>query len=82
MKNNGKEIINFISNKWNNQCCPMCGGREWSVADKIFELREFNEGNLVLGGPNSSVVPLIPVTCEKCGNTVLINAITAGAIKG
>lgn len=48
---------------------------------KVFELREFNDGNFVLGGPNSSIVPLIPVTCDKCGNTVLINALSTELVK-
>lgn len=65
-KPTGEEIIEFIHSHWKNQTCPMCGGRTWNVSDKVFELREFNDGNFVLGGPNSSIVPLIPVTCDKC----------------
>lgn len=80
-KPDGEEIIEFIHSHWSNQICPMCGGRAWNVSDKIFELREFNDGNFVLGGPNSSIVPLIPVTCNKCGNTIFINALSTGLVK-
>ena len=80
-KPTGEEIIEFIHSHWKNQTCPMCGGRTWNVSDKVFELREFNDGNFVLGGPNSSIVPLIAVTCDKCGNTVLINALSTGLVK-
>ena len=38
---------------------------------------EFNQGNLVLGG---QLVPVVPVVCNNCGNTVLVNAILAGLI--
>ena len=37
--------------------------------------------NLVLGGAKSSIVPVIPVTCSKCGNTVFINAIVANLLE-
>jgi len=30
----------------------------WNVHDSSFELREFNEGNMVLGGP---LIPVVPV---------------------
>lgn len=80
-KPTGQEIIDYINSHWINQVCPMCGSKQWNVADKIFELREFNEGNLVLGGPNASIVPVITVTCTHCGNTVFINALTSGLLK-
>lgn len=47
---------------------------------QIFELREFNDGNFVLG-PNSAITPVIPVTCSNCGNTVFVNALIAGLLK-
>ena len=80
-KPNGQDIINHINTHWKNQICPMCGGRAWNLSEKIFELREFNDGNFVLGGPNSSIMPVIPVTCDNCGNTIFINALSANLIK-
>ena len=76
-----QEIIDFIHDRWRNSLCPMCGGDEWSISDKVFELREFNEGNIVLGGPNSAITPVIPVTCRNCGNTVFINALVAELLR-
>lgn len=58
-----------------------CSGENWILNDKIFELREFNEGNFVLGGQNSSIFPVIAVSCSKCGNTHFFNAILLGLIK-
>lgn len=80
-KATGTEIINFLNSKWNGTPCTMCHGREWNVTDKLFELREFNNGDLIIGGPNSAITPLIPVTCKNCGNTILINALTTGLLK-
>lgn len=79
-KADSNEIINFLNTKWSGVSCPLCGGREWSVTDKFFELREFQDGNIIIGG-NSAITPVIPVTCKNCGNTVLINAITTGLLK-
>lgn len=79
MKNpTGQELINHINDKWINKTCPYCGGVDWTVSEKIFELREFNNGSLNIGG---IVTPVIPVVCNKCGNTVLINMIITGLLK-
>jgi hypothetical protein len=56
----------------------MCGVGNWNVQDSTFELREFHEGTLVVGGP---IIPVVPVVCTNCGNTILVNAIIAGAVK-
>lgn len=69
----------FMSTKLNNPCY-LCGERNWSIPDKYYELREFTGGGLVIGG-NTGVSPVIPMTCNNCGNTVLINAIVSGFLK-
>jgi len=70
------KLIQHLNTKWQNRPCPLCGARQWNVQDKIFELREFHGGNLVLGaGP---IIPVIPVICTNCGNTVLVNPLVAG----
>lgn len=55
----------------------MCHVVNWSVQDSIYQLAQFNQGALVIGG---SVVPVITVVCGNCGNTILVNAITAGVL--
>ena len=79
-KLNGQDIINHINKKWTNQSCPYCGNRAWTIADKVFELREFNDGNIIVGG-SSSILPVIPVTCNNCGHTVFVNAMSSGLMK-
>ena len=72
-----QKAIKFLTEKWAGRNCPMCGKGPWTVQDKIFQLTEFHEGNVIIGGP---VVPVIPVTCGNCGNTVLLNAIISGSL--
>src|SRR5437879_12622149 len=56
------------------QTCFVCGTSDWQIGD-ISEIRVFSGGALNLGG---SLYPVFPVTCNNCGNTLLINAVIAG----
>lgn len=58
-----------------------CSGNNWILNDKIFELREFNGGDLVIGGKSSSIFPVITVSCRDCGNTHFFNAVLLGIIE-
>jgi predicted RNA-binding Zn-ribbon protein involved in translation (DUF1610 family) len=72
-------LIKHLEEKWTSQKCPMCGKSAWNVPSEIYELRELNGGGLVVGP--IPLVPVIPITCANCGNTVLVNAIVAGITK-
>jgi len=72
------KFIEHLGHKWGKKVCPMCGANRWGVSDKAMELREFNQGNLVVGG---SIQPLIPVNCGNCGYTILVNGLIAGVIE-
>lgn len=74
-KINTERLIQHLQEKWEAQPCPMCGARQWNVQDKSFELREFHSGDFVVG--SSSVIPVIPVICSDCGNTILVNSLIA-----
>ena len=58
--------------------CPICQNNDWDLSTKLVEVRQFNEGSLIVGGP---VYPLFSVTCKVCGYTLLFNAIVAGFIE-
>ncbi len=73
-----EKLIVFLSEKWGTRPCPLCGVARWNVLGKIFELREYHGGSLVVG--SSSVMPVIPVTCSNCGNTVFVSAVLSGVI--
>ncbi len=57
--------------------CPVCKHNYWTINDSVFELREFNEGKLILKG---SVIPVVVLTCERCGYVFYFNAINAGLV--
>jgi len=78
-KFNSQNAIKHLQEKWGNKACPMCGQNNWTVSDNLFELREFQGGNIILGsGP---IIPVFPVTCNNCGNTVLVNGIVSQVIQ-
>lgn len=72
-----QKVIDHLKKTWGNEGrCPMCGKKDWRISDTIYELREYHGGPLVTGP--GLLVPLVPVTCGFCGNTVQVNAIAAG----
>lgn len=74
-----KKLLEYLEQKWGRDSrCPMCGHKSWTVHDTTFEIREFNEGNMVLGGP---VIPVVTIMCTNCGNTLFVNALQAGAVE-
>lgn len=74
---NQQKLLSLLQTKWRSVGCPMCAANQWGVSDKAMELREFNQGNLIIGG---AIQPVIPVNCGNCGYTVLINGLIAGVI--
>jgi len=77
---NAKKVIKHLKSKWDNHNCPMCHEGDWSVQDKVYELREYHGGDMVIGG--SALIPVVPIICDNCGNIVLINGIIAGVVEG
>ena len=72
------KVIALLQEKWKGRNCPLCGEGNWEVQEKPFELREFHGGAMVFGGV---IIPVIPITCSNCGNTILVNAIKAGVVE-
>ncbi len=70
-----EEIVRTLHDLWDSKC-PLCNKNDWNFPNSLFELREFQGGNLMVG--KSYLIPLIPITCNVCGNTVLLNAIKLG----
>ena len=70
-------LLQHLQQHWKEpQTCPICHEEAWKVPPSILELREYEEGELIAYPKDSSIIPLIAVTCTKCGYTYLINAIT------
>ena len=70
-------FINSLNKMWQDKQCPICKNNNWAVGDKLAELREFHQGGLTIGG---QVYPLVTLTCNVCGYTLLFNAMRAGLV--
>jgi aconitase B len=62
---------------WKDPKCPACNSADWAANDTIFQLPEFHQGGILLGG---LTFPILPVTCNKCGYVLLFNAMILGII--
>lgn len=62
-----------------NAHCAFCGQTNFTVVDKLFELREFHDGNLVLGA-DSSTIPAVVLVCNNCSEIRLFSALNLGVI--
>lgn len=75
---NNEKFIEMLNQKWSTKVCPMCGVNSWTVAENIYTLAMVEEtGSIHLG---KNLLPLIPVICDNCGNTILVNAKVTGCI--
>lgn len=70
-----QDRLNKYMNKIHATTCPLCGNGQWTFNDTIFQLPEFDTKGLIVGGV---VFPVIPLTCDNCGNTYFINVLSAG----
>ncbi|MHC0553220.1 hypothetical protein [Salinicoccus sp. CNSTN-B1] len=71
-------LISKLEGLWkNDKKCTICLNNKWNLSEVLFETREFQGGNMVVGG-DSSVMFFIPATCEHCGNTHFFNPIVLG----
>jgi len=71
------KLIEILQSKWNDRPCPLCGSGPWMVQDKTFQVMEYTEAGLFLGGP---ILPVVPVICGNCGYTAFVSPIVAGAM--
>lgn len=79
MKVNREKVINIVEKMWKTGC-PMCHGNTWGFSeDKIVTPIQLNEDRSYKF--NGKVLPLVVLTCEKCGNTVFVNALKIGALE-
>ena len=76
-----QKFIEYITRATDNKpiICPICGKSQWSVNNVVTEMREFQNGNLIIGG-ESSIMPFVSITCNNCANTLFVNAIIAGIV--
>lgn len=78
-KINREKFVEHLNKKWKGGFfCTVCQENDWAVHESLSELREFNQGSLVVGGP---IIPIASITCNSCGHTMHFNAIKAGLIE-
>ena len=78
-KINVTEYMNYKWREGDNYKCPLCDCKTWVIGDLIFGLHEdqSQRGGFISGGGNQ-ILPIIPITCKNCGNTIFINAKISG----
>jgi hypothetical protein len=69
-------LTKFLNEKWKNSACPQCTVNNWQVNGWLTMIVSDRIG-IVLGGP---VIPIIALSCGNCGNTIMVNALTAGVM--
>lgn len=78
-----KRFVRWLESKWGREShCPHCRASEWSLEPHIISLRITNPkkpGDLYVGSPT---YPCIPVVCNNCGYTALVNALMSNVLTG
>jgi len=70
--------VKWLDKHWKDQGrCSVCHANGWQMGDYLVEIRPFRSEGFLIGGP---VYPQLILTCNTCGHTVLINAISAGVL--
>lgn len=73
------KAIEWLASHWTQpRNCPICGGLQWVVGQAL-ELREYNSGDIVIGG-DSRITPITAVICQTCGYTFFMSAVISGAV--
>ena len=75
---NINNVIQHLASKWGKNPCPICNTNNWAVSDQVYELKGFH-GDDKKFSEVVPIFPVIPVTCNNCGNAVMVNALKAGA---
>ena len=77
MKVNQEKIDNYLK-KIHGSICPLCNNNAWTISNQVFQTLEFDYNGLPIGGAS---YPVVPLTCQYCGNTYFINALISGLIE-
>lgn len=77
-----EQALRWIEDNWvGEKSCAICGHSGWFIGETIGEMKQINPGSRWI--PNSgSAYPLIVLSCENCGYTLLFNAMVLGIMDG
>ena len=78
MKVNRSKIDEIIKKKWIHGC-PMCGGKNWTLDEKMMVTPiQLNEDRSYRF--DGKILPLTPLICQNCGYTLFMNTLVVGAL--
>lgn len=66
-------LLNIINKKWITKNCSLCGINNWTIDPDLIKLPSICDKN--------KTIPLINITCNNCGNVILINPLVIKIIK-
>jgi hypothetical protein len=73
-------FLNRLEENWPDpKTCPVCRNTTWDTIDIVFELKGYESKSQPSTTP--TIMPVVPVTCKTCGNTVLFNLISMGVLE-
>lgn len=75
-----RKLQEHLKRTWKDPApCPMCDHVDWRVQGEMYKLSHYKQDwdTGFIPGP---IIPVIPIICNNCGNTVLINAVKAGIV--
>ena len=74
-----QKAIAWIDEHWKGQkACPICANTRWVIAKTVGEVQMMD----LNGDLTGQICPLVILTCQTCGYTLLLNAKVIGLIKG
>jgi predicted nucleic-acid-binding Zn-ribbon protein len=81
-QNEGKRALAWLDKHWPRarRICPICQNNDWTV-DTPIEMRSFNGGNLIVGGPRGGILPAFAVTCTRCGFLHFFSAVQSDVVR-
>lgn len=78
MRVDAAALQDFIDRKLGIRTCEACGMTLWRPDPIVYELRERDDSGTA--ADYAATVPLIRLSCGKCGNTKVFDAVTAGLV--
>ena len=74
----GRKILEVLGKKTNQpKVCSSCGHTQWIVNGDILMMNQYTGQGIALGGGK---YPFFTITCERCGHSMMFNAIYAGVL--
>lgn len=75
-----EKALRWIEDNWVGQKeCAICGNTGWFMGEAVGEMKQMSSRSKWIPG-NGPSYPMIVLSCENCGYTLLFNAIVLGVM--